>query len=215
MANRPLEELFRNDSESFIFETKKQMKLLVVNSAEPDVAEFAENIAKIVQSAGANHQLINYRDGLKQDFSTFDGILISGSPQGDDIAEHHQPFFRWIKTTPKPILGICAGHHITGVMYGAKYLRSVEPESGDCEVEIVLDDPIFAGIGRTFVARQMHNDSVTLPENFVHLAKSAVCFNQAMKHQDRALYSFQFHPEYLNPSLIQNFIRLCARKTGE
>nr|MBD3623700.1 hypothetical protein [Sunxiuqinia sp.] len=191
--------------------TKKPMQLLIVNSAEPDVTEFAENIAKIVQGEQVNYDLINYRDCQKQDLSKYEGILISGSPQGDDIVEHHQPFFQWIKSYQKPVLGICAGHHITGFMHGSDYLRSKEPESGHCEVEVIQDDPIFAGIGKTFTTRQMHNDSVTLPNKFIHLAKSATCFNQAMKHPDKPLYTVQFHPEYLNPELIQNFIRICVQ----
>jgi GMP synthase (glutamine-hydrolysing) len=190
------------------------MRLLIVNSAEPEVTEFAENIARIVENEQVAYELINYRDCLAKDFSTYDGVLISGSPQGDDIVEHHQPFFQWIKTYDKPVLGICAGHHITGVMHGAEYLRSQEPESDDCEVEIILDDPVFAGIEQAFTTRQMHNDSVTLPEGFIHLAKSKVCFNQAMKHRDKALYTFQFHPEYRNPELIQNFIHICKRQAG-
>ncbi len=188
------------------------MQLLIVNSAEPEVTEFAENIAQIVQSEQVDYELINYQNCLTQDFSNYNGILISGSPQGDDIVEHHQPFFQWIKTFDKPVFGICAGHHITGLMHGSEYLRSKEPESGDCEVEIIQDDPIFAGLGKTFTTRQMHNDSVTLPSGFIHLAKSTVCFNQAMKYRNKPMYTFQFHPEYLNPKLIQNFIDICKRQ---
>ena len=75
------------------------MQLLIVNSAEPDVTEFAENIAKIVQGEQVNYDLINYRDCQKQDLSKYEGILISGSPQGDDIVEHHQPFFNGLNPT--------------------------------------------------------------------------------------------------------------------
>ena len=191
------------------------MKLLIVNSAEPEVIEFAENIAKIIRRGQVNYELVNYRDCLKLDLSKYDGVLISGSPQGDDIVEHHQPYFQWIKIYQKPVLGICAGHHITGYMHGAEYLRSKEPESGDCEVKIIHDDPIFNGLPETFVTRQMHNDSVTLPEKFVHLAKSTVCSNQAMKHHNKPLYTFQFHPEYLNRELFENFINICAQQSDQ
>ncbi|MGQ7870834.1 type 1 glutamine amidotransferase [Sunxiuqinia sp. sy24] len=186
------------------------MRLLILNSAEPAVTEFAENIAKILQKKEVTYDLKNYRSCLNTDWSNYRGILISGSPQGDDIVEHHQPYFQWIKSFPKPIMGICAGHHITGAMYGAEYLRSLEPESGDCSVEIVQDDPIFKDFPKTFIARQMHNDSISLPHNFIHLAQSSACYNQAMKHTKKPLYTFQFHPEYLNPKLIENFVTICA-----
>ncbi|WP_299584173.1 hypothetical protein [uncultured Sunxiuqinia sp.] len=187
------------------------MQLLIINSAEPDVSEFAENIARILQSLRVNYDLINYSSCSEVNWSAYQGVLISGSPQGDDIVEHHQPYFQWIKSFSNPILGICAGHHITGVMYGAEYLGSREPESGDCTVEIVQEDPIFAGFSKHFTVRQMHNDSVSLPQNFIHLAQSAVCYNQAMKHSEKPLYTFQFHPEYLNPKLIENFVAICTQ----
>lgn len=185
------------------------MHFLIINSAEPGITEFAENLEQIVKEKQAGCTIQNYQVCPDIDFSHYDGVLISGSPQGDDIVEHHQPYFQWIKTCEKPVFGICAGHHITGFMYGGSYLRSVEPESGDHEVEILINDPIFKGFTNRFVTRQMHNDSVTLPNGFIHLAKSKVCFNQAMKHPDKPLYSFQFHPEYLNKQLIYNFIDIC------
>lgn len=185
------------------------MKLLIINSAEPTITEFADNLQQIISSRKVNSEIVNYHSCPTVNFSNYDGVLISGSPQGDDIVEHHQPYFQWIKTYEKPVFGICAGHHITGFMYGAKYLRSVEPESGDQEVEILIDDPIFTGLSSPFVTRQMHNDSVTLPKGFIHLSSSKICVNQAMKHPKKPLYTFQFHPEYLNPQLILNFINIC------
>ncbi|HKJ41187.1 MAG TPA: hypothetical protein VKA27_03795 [Sunxiuqinia sp.] len=58
------------------------MKTLVINSAEPDVMEFAENLQRIIRQRNITREVIK-----------FDGVLISGSPQGDDIVEHHQPYF--------------------------------------------------------------------------------------------------------------------------
>lgn len=186
------------------------MQLLIINSAEPGITEFAENIKQLIDGKEVEVKVESYFSCPSIDFGKYDGVIISGSPQGDDIVEHHQPYFQWIQLYRKPVLGICAGHHITGYMYGAKYLRSAEPESGDHPIEILRDDPIFSGFSHQFVVRQMHNDSVTLPDNFIHLAKSAVCFNQAMKHPGKPLYTFQFHPEYLNPGLFQNFINICT-----
>ena len=142
----------------------------------------------------------------------FDGVILSGSPQGNDIVEHHSGYFKWIKTYEKPVFGICAGHHITGFLFGSKILRSVEPESGDFEVEIVKQDPIFEGLSATIKVKQMHNDSISLPEKFELLATSETCKVQLMKHKKYPLYTCQFHPEFYNIRLIQNFIKLCNKK---
>jgi GMP synthase (glutamine-hydrolysing) len=185
------------------------LKILIVNNAEPEITEFTNPLKKIVADAGVDSFCIDYKQCDAFSFDEIDGIILSGSPQGNDIVEHHSHFFRWIKIFKKPILGICAGHHITGFLFGSEILRSVEPESGDLEVDIVKQDPIFDGIPATFTVKQMHNDSITLPENFELLATSITCKNQLMKHRQKPLYTCQFHPEFYNTRLIQNFMGLC------
>lgn len=184
--------------------------ILIVNNAEPGIRKFAAPIEEIVSDSGAQPHVIEYAASLKTDLQAFDGIILTGSPQGDDIVAHHAPFYQWIKNYEKPVLGICAGHHITGYLYGAELLRSQEPESGDFEVALTRDDPLFKGLPKTLTVRQMHNDSITLPDDFELLATSATCRNQLMKHKHKPLYTSQFHPEFYNQQLIQNFINLCS-----
>jgi len=184
-------------------------KLLIVNNAEPGVTEFAEPIEKIISEAGSTSVFIEYADCYNFKFNEYDGAILTGSPQGDDIVEHHLPYFLWIQQFEKPILGICAGHHVTGFMYGSALLRSEEPETGDFEVEIVKQDSIFNGMPVSFTVKQMHNDSITLPKKFELLATSRTCKNQLMKHKRKPFYTCQFHPEFYNHDLIRNFIQLC------
>ena len=184
-------------------------KILLVNNAEPGIIEFASPIEKIINETGYTSVFVEYADCLHMDFSGIDGAILTGSPQGDDIVEHHLPYFQWIKKFTKPVLGICAGHHVIGFMYGSTLLRSEEPESGDFEVEIIKQNPIFSGMESTIKVKQMHNDSITLPENFELLASSKTCYNQLMKHKKKPLYTCQFHPEFYNHDLIRNFIKLC------
>lgn len=184
-------------------------KILIVNNAEPGITEFATPIEKIISKMGSTSVFIEYANCLSFNFDGFDGAILTGSPQGDDIVEHHLPYFRWIQYFKKPLLGICAGHHIIGFLYGSEILRSKEPESGNFEVEIIKSDPLFNGLSNTFVAKQMHNDSITLPEKFELLATSETCKNQLMKHREKQLYTCQFHPEFYNHDLVRNFIKLC------
>nr|WP_321358123.1 hypothetical protein [uncultured Draconibacterium sp.] len=186
-------------------------EILVVNNAEPGIREFAEPIMKIISEAGSSPTFIDYADCTKINLNAFDGIILTGSPQGDDIVEHHAPYFAWIKEFEKPMFGICAGHHVTGHLYGSELLRSQEPESGDSEVEIVKTDPLFNELPQKFIVRQMHNDSVSLPNDFELLVTSTTCKNQLMKHKSKPLYTSQFHPEFYNHQLIRNFISLCKK----
>ena len=185
-------------------------EILIVNNAEPGISEFTDPLTRIVSSCQAHPTVVDYQDCLTIDFSEFDGVIMSGSPQGDDIVEHRAPYFNWIKNSDIPVFGICAGHHITGFLYGSEILRSKEPESGDMEIQILKDDILFRNLDKNFPARQMHNDSITLPENFELLATSATCKVQLMKHKEKPIYTSQFHPEFNNPELIENFVSLCT-----
>lgn len=196
-----------------MIKTDVMTKLLIVNNAEPDIREFANALIEIVKTANVDTQYIDYAECPKTDLNAFDGIILSGSPQGDDIVEHHAPFFRWIIDYKKPVLGICAGHHVAGHLYGSELLRSHEPESGDFEISIIKPDPIFNELPNTILVKQMHNDSITLPHDFELLATSSTCKNQMMKHREKPLYTCQFHPEYNNHQLIDNFVMLCQNQS--
>lgn len=184
-------------------------RILIINNAEPEIQEFSDSLEKIVTSNEVEVSRIEYADCLNTDLSVFHGIIMSGSPRGDDIVEHHAPYFKWIKSYEKPVLGICAGHHITGYLYGSELLYSQEPESGDFEVKLLLDDSLLLGLPKSFTVKQMHNDSITLPENFLLLGTSDTCKNQLMRHKNKPLYTCQFHPEFYNHKLILNFIGIC------
>lgn len=190
--------------------------ILIINSAEKGITRFVEPLQKIVEEAGAVSEAIEYEETLTADMTSYDGIIMSGSPRGDDIVDHHLPYFQWIKTCEIPVFGICAGHHITGKLYGAQLLRSVEKEVGDNFLYIRQKDPIFIGCPGRFLVRQNHHDSITLPKDFILLAHSQGCRVSMMRHPAKSLYTTQFHPEILNKKLILNFIDIAKNhKTGE
>ncbi|MGD2087553.1 MAG: hypothetical protein PVH61_15310 [Candidatus Aminicenantes bacterium] len=191
--------------------------ILIINSAEKGITEFVQPLEKIVAEAEATVDIIEYEETSTPttDMSAYDGIIMSGSPRGDDIVDHHLPYFQWIKTCKIPIFGICAGHHITGKLYGAQLLRSVEKEVGDNFLFIRQQDPIFNGCPAKFLVRQNHHDSITLPQNFILLAHSQGCRVSMMKHPAKPLYTTQFHPEILNKNLILNFIDIAGNQKNQ
>ena len=105
-------------------------QILIVNNAEPGIKDFAEPIVEIINQHGSQYHFIEYEKCLSYHFNGFDGIILTGSPQGNDIVEHHLPYFKWIKKIKLPVFGICAGHHIVGYLYGSEILRSVESGVG-------------------------------------------------------------------------------------
>lgn len=186
------------------------MKILIVNNAEAGIDEFVQPLEKILEEGGIPFQTIEYKESPAAVSDRYGGFILSGSPRGDDIVAHHLPYFEWILSVQKPVLGICAGHHIMGRLYGAELLRGVEKEVGDFDIVLDQQDPLFAGFPRRFPVRQAHHDSVSLPREFVRLARSERCRVEAMKHRRRPLYSCQFHPEVSNPRMILNFVDIVA-----
>ena len=172
-----------------------------------------------------------------ESLAAFDGIISSGSPQGDDPMASHAPHYSWLLQTEIPFFGICCGHHLVGYLSGNPLTRDgSQSESGNLPITIVRDDPIFKGlgvsvaleafdpptrgarrvpqetgscVGSKITVKQMHNDAMPLPEAFEVLASSDRCPVQMIRDLRRPLfYSTQFHPEYHNAQLIYNFVEL-------
>lgn len=188
------------------------MRVLIINSAEAGITRYVETLEEIVKALCFSYQVIEYKSIPEIDIKKFDAILISGSPRGNDIVEHHLPYFQKLYAEDIPILGICAGHHITGKNFGSEVIRGKEAENGYNKVQIIKDDALFSGyVDKEFYALQNHNDAITLPNEFLLLCTSGNCNNALMKHKEKMIYTSQFHPEYLNKKLIVNFLTIVMK----
>jgi GMP synthase (glutamine-hydrolysing) len=181
------------------------MKLLVINSA-PYNEKFVAPIIRCLTSAGIESGLVAY-ENIPADLSSYGGVIISASPRGDDIVETHIPYYQWIRNFSKPILGICHGHQVIGVIHGADLIRDTQSENGLYLVNKEEDSPLFTGLDTNFKVEQHHKDSITLPDKFRLLASSKKCRVQAMVHQAKPIYTIQFHAEK-KPKIILNFVSI-------
>lgn len=186
-------------------------KILVVNNAESTVKEFVTPIFNNLIDSVKNIEFAEYSDLPKTPVQKYEGIILSASPFGDDIVEHHLKYYHWLLSHRKPVLGICAGHQIIGRLFGGELLHGVEPENGLHNIIVDIHDEIFDGQGTDFETEQQHRDSVTCPEEFIVLAQSEKCPNQVMKHKDLPIYGVQFHAEKFSSWLIKNFIHIVER----
>jgi anthranilate synthase/aminodeoxychorismate synthase-like glutamine amidotransferase len=116
-----------------------------------------------------------------------------------------------------PILGVCLGHQLLAEMHGGTVTharRLVHGKAGT--VEVVGDDPLFAGLGARFEAGRYHSLAAIepLPEVFLLTARAADGEVMAMRHRDAPTHGVQFHPESiltpLGPRLLRNFLELTA-----
>lgn len=155
-----------------------------------------------------------------------DAIVLSGTLRDFDYYKPQilNTFADFITTTRLPVLGICGGHQLVGLSFGARVVtldqQAQEQRRRDRLTEyqyrfvriVEPEDPIFAGIHNPesrrwhdytregCILRVWQNHGLQLdgvPEGFTLLATSYLCRNQMMaKRSDgQLIYSVQFHLE--------------------
>jgi GMP synthase-like glutamine amidotransferase len=141
-------------------------------------------------------------------------IAISGNTT--DWAEYDwdtfRPLFELVQSGQFPTIGLCGGHQLIGLMYGARCdaIRRLAPgepdpgifapgwfkELGFQPVHVVKEDPLFAGLGSDPVFLESHYwEMKEVPAEFDLLASTAAVRVQAIKHKQYPIYGTQFHPE--------------------
>lgn len=168
-------------------------------------------IAEIVERF-YSMEIIGLNDFSEEQLAKADGVIISGAPillSEIDPA----PFLKkmdWIKNYTKPLLGICFGHQIIGMTFGATILRQREDRDWQ-EVEVITHSPIFNNLEVILQMMEDHCESVSVPPNFILSATSDVCVNESMFHKKKPIFGVQFHPEVSGENgilLLENFVKL-------
>ncbi len=151
-------------------------------------------------------------DLKKENCTKFKGFVISGAPillTDLDPAPYLEKF-AWLQNENRPILGICFGHQILGLLNGARIAKMKEDRVFQ-EIEVIQDDPLFLRLPDVFEMQEDHCEHISIPKDFEHLACSDTCINEAMKHKTKLHYGVQFHPEvsgnYGN-ILLENFVNI-------
>jgi GMP synthase-like glutamine amidotransferase len=161
-------------------------------------------------------------------------VVVSGHSTLIDDYDRGQlaPLLEVIRETAAPVLGLCGGHQLIGLAFGAPpapmgrlaagetdphpdLAPGMRKEWGPYRVRISGEDPLFAGLGASVIVEQRHFWELKgVPAGFVQLATSDACPIQAIRHQSRPLYGVQFHPERytdVHPdgrTILTNFFRL-------
>lgn len=121
-----------------------------------------------------------------------------------------------LKTYKKPvkILGVCLGHQAICEAFGGTITYAKELMHGK-QSSITFDEkePVFKGIPQNVKIARYHSlaaESQSLPDCLEVLAKTADGEVMAVKHKERAIYGFQFHPESVlteyGKVMLENFL---------
>lgn len=186
------------------------MKILVINSAEPEVIDYVHPLIRTIHDLGYDAELIEWRKlFLFSAFSDYNAILISASPIGNNANfDERIRAFQWLRECTIPVLGICAGHQFIGSTFGSSLIKNEEFEMGIKQVQILQEDPVFEGCPGELQVLQQHHDSIHLPDGFELLASSEKCKVQAIRHKERLIYGFQWHAEISSENIIRNFLTM-------
>jgi anthranilate synthase component 2 len=122
-----------------------------------------------------------------------------------------------LKTYSKPvkILGVCLGHQAICESFGGTITYAKELMHGKQSV-ITFDktEPIFAGIPENISIARYHSlaaEGKSLPDCLQVLATTEDGEVMAVKHKEKEIYGFQFHPESVlteyGKEMLENFLK--------
>lgn len=142
------------------------------------------------------------RDKLPSSPDGFSLVLFMGGPM-NVYEENQYPFLRdelrfleqCLKKGTKTI-GLCLGAQMMARALGAKVKKNREKEIGWFDLELTqkgMEEPLLKGLPKNFGVFQWHGDTFDIPSGAAHLARSALCENQAFIHGNAL--ALQFHAE--------------------
>lgn len=149
----------------------------------------------------------------ESDFSDCIGAVISGAPiliTEKDPSPYLQQL-SWLKQPPFPVLGICFGHQMIGLTFGAMANRQREDRDWQT-IEVLTDCMLFDKLPTELELMEDHCEAISIPHGFRHVAVSDSCVNEAMMHESLPLYGVQFHPEVsgnFGAIILENFVHIC------
>ena len=170
---------------------------------------FTWNLAELAATTGMAVPRVVPNDfpGLEEAVRKGEKVILSPGP-GVVHDFCHRATFRLLRRLPPdiPVLGVCLGHQILGVCFGAALEQLPGPS------------PLFAGLPEEFPAGLYHSwrlSRESWPDELIVTAEDGRGHIQAIRHRTRPLYGIQFHPEsILTPSgslMLRNFLALSQK----
>ncbi len=93
-------------------------------------------------------------------------------------------------------IGLCLGGQMIARALGAKVKKNRAKEIGWFDLELTgqgVKEPLLIGLPKSFPVFQWHGDTFDIPSGATHIARSAICENQAFIYKNAL--ALQFHAE--------------------
>jgi GMP synthase-like glutamine amidotransferase len=171
------------------------MNILIVDNNTKHI----DGIKRICEGNSIN--VAKYYDNLDNVYQDYDLIILTGGT-GLSIDKHENDFvgeINLIKNSNKPIIGICLGFEVICHAFGCRMEREEEREKGIVGIDALTNDKILLGKDKLKVsmAHKWHVKEVN--SVLIPLARSAKGID-IVKHINKPIYGFQFHPETNEPA---------------
>lgn len=149
----------------------------------------------------------------------YDLIVLSGGYSRAPVIQQPQENLeetQLIIDSTVPVLGICYGAQLIANTFGGKIIHLPEKRIGIIEVSVIEEDEIFKGI-KDFSVYESHEYCILqLSDELRGLARSADGY-EVIKHKDRPIYGFQFHPELdtqkaYGDDIFRNLLKIYFKK---
>ena len=179
--------------------------ILIINICKEKLHyyEFVKPVLDVFKGDGKRCFVRNYVDLSEDDFDKAKKIIICGTSLKDDwfIKDFHK--FDWLQDINKPVLGVCGGMQIIGLVFGGVLKEEIEI---GFYTEVFKKE--FLGLKDEVEVYHLHKNYV----DFNHLGEFEVFdkgkLSQAVKHKKKDIYGVLFHPEVRQKELFLNFLNL-------
>jgi GMP synthase-like glutamine amidotransferase len=162
--------------------------------------EFVKPIEDILKKENIEYHVKDYKDIENKDLVNSDKIIICGTSIYDNYYLKHIKKFSWLKEINKPVLGICGGMQIIGLVFNGKLKKATE--IGFFYERIKKE---FFGLQGVLDVYHLHNNYVVLSTEFENYSDNKIA--QVIKHRLKPIYGVLFHPEVRQRNIIINFAK--------
>jgi para-aminobenzoate synthetase component 2 len=160
---------------------------------------FVFNIVHYLGQLGADC-VVRQRDELRISRDTRDvhGVLLSPGPGHPEAAGQCVDVVRHCAQRRQPLLGVCLGHQVIAVAYGALVSRAPELIHGSTSPIHHDGSGLFTGLAHPFAATRYHSlavDPASVPATLRVTAWTGDGVIMGLRHHLLPLDGVQFHPE--------------------
>jgi len=197
------------------------MRTLIIDNYLPNSPQI-ENLYNVIKDITVHTVEVKDYTTIHagEEFRLYDVIVLSGAQRKlaePGIFDAYRNEVDFMKSTQKPLLGICFGHQLMAMAFGAEVMNIGKKIDGYYMVQRIGENEIFEGLEERFLVCESHEEMVVdLPFDFELLGNSPNCPIEVMKHGSLPVFGVQFHPERFDEkhpagkSILENFFKLAT-----